>query len=139
VLRIDVPAFTAVVAAMVLYVGAYMTEIVREPSNRCTTYSGRRGTRWRWRPLQVLRFVVLPQAVRVAIPPTVGLLVGSIKDSSLASAVGYVELTRAGMTIRNVTFTSFSVFAAVAIIYFIVCSVVSRLGTYLEGRLKYPH
>jgi His/Glu/Gln/Arg/opine family amino acid ABC transporter permease subunit len=139
VLRLDVPPFTAVVVSLVLYVGAYMTEIVRGAIESVHHAQWEAAYSLALRPTQVLRYVIMPQAVRVAIPPTVGLLVGSIKDSSLASAVGYVELTRAGLTIRNVTMTSFGVLFVVAAIYFVICSVVSRLGSYLERRLQFPH
>jgi len=139
VLRLDVPPFTAVIVSLVLYVGAYMTEIVRGAIESVHHAQWEAAYSLALRPTQVLRYVIMPQAVRVAIPPTVGLLVGSIKDSSLASAVGYVELTRAGLTIRNVTMTSFGVLFIVAAIYFVICSVVSRLGSYLERRLQFPH
>jgi polar amino acid transport system permease protein len=139
VLRLDVPPFMAVVVAMVLYVGAYMTEIVRGAIESVHRAQWEAAYSLALRPRQVLRFVVLPQALRVAVPPTVGLFVGSIKDSSLASAVGFMELTRAGLTIRNVTMTSFLVFAVIAGIYFIVCSFISRLGSYLERRLQFSH
>jgi His/Glu/Gln/Arg/opine family amino acid ABC transporter permease subunit len=138
-LRVKVPPFTAVICAMVLYVGAYMTEIVRGAIESVSHAQYEAAYSLALRPMQVLRLVVLPQALRVAIPPTVGLLVGSIKDSSLASTVGYMELTRAGLTVRNVSFSSFSVFFVVAGIYFIICSFVSRLGASLERRLQYPH
>ena len=121
VLRLDVPPFTAVIVSLVLYVGAYMTEIVRGAIESVHHAQWEAAYSLALRPTQVLRYVIMPQAVRVAIPPTVGLLVGSIKDSSLASAVGYVELTRAGLTIRNVTMTSFGVLFVVAAIYFVIC------------------
>ena len=57
-----------------------------------------------------MRYVVLPQALRIAMPPTVGFLVQLIKGTSLASIIGFVELTRAGQIINNATFRPFLVF-----------------------------
>ena len=62
--------------------------------------------------------VVLPQALRVAIPPTVGFLVNLVKSTSLAAIIGFVELTRAGQQLNNATFRPFVIFGIVAVIYF---------------------
>ena len=65
-----------------------------------------------------MRHVVLPQALRIALPPTVGFLVQLIKATSLASIIGFVELTRAAQIINNATFQPFTIFGIVALIYF---------------------
>src|SRR5580765_7076568 len=65
-------------------------------------------------------YVVLPQAVRMAIPPTVGFMVQIVKNTSLASVVGFVELTRAGQIVNNSTFEPFIIFCIVAAIYFAI-------------------
>ena len=58
-----------------------------------------------------MRYVILPQALRIATPPTVGFLVQIVKNTSLASVIGFVELTRAGQIINNATFEPFVVYA----------------------------
>ncbi|HWT46842.1 MAG TPA: amino acid ABC transporter permease, partial [Vicinamibacterales bacterium] len=68
-----------------------------------------------------MRYVVLPQAARIAVPPTVGFLVQLLKETSLASIIGFVELTRQGQIITSVTFRPFLVFGLVAAIYFAMC------------------
>src|SRR6478752_8182610 len=65
--------------------------------------------------------VIAPQAVRIAIPPTIGFLVQLIKGTSLASIIGFVELTRAAQIINNATFRPFTIFALVALVYYIIC------------------
>jgi len=80
--------------------------------------------------------VVLPQAIRVMIPPGVGLLIGLIKDSSLISVITYLELTRVGQILTEKTFLSFQVFGIVAALYFLLCYPLSRLALYTERRLK---
>ena len=82
-----------------------------------------------------LRFVILPQALKIAIPPTVGFLVQLVKGTSLASIIGFVELTRAAQVVNNSTFRPFTVYALVAVIYFCLCFPLSRLADRIERRL----
>jgi polar amino acid transport system permease protein len=79
--------------------------------------------------------VVFPQALRVAIPPTVGFLVNLIKSTSLAAVIGFVELTRAGQMLNNSTFHPFAIFATVAAIYFVLCWPLSIAARRMERRL----
>jgi polar amino acid transport system permease protein len=85
--------------------------------------------------LQQIRHVILPQAVRIAIPPTVGFLVQVIKSTSLASVIGFVELTRAGQVINGATFRPFLVYFLVGAIYFALCYPLTLAGRRLEGKL----
>jgi len=85
-------------------------------------------------PALMLR-VVLPQALRLAIPPTVGFLVNLIKSTSLAAIIGFVELTRAGQLLNNATFRPFLIFGTVAAIYFVLCWPLTLAATRLERRL----
>ena len=86
-----------------------------------------------------LRFIILPQALRIATPPTVGFLVQLLKGTSLASIIGFVELTRAAQVVNNSTFRPFTVYALVAAIYFSLCWPLSRLADRLERRLARHH
>jgi len=79
-------------------------------------------------------YVVLPQAVRMAIPPTVGFMVQIVKNTSLASVVGFVELARAGQIVNNSTFEPFIIFCTVAAIYFAMCYPLSLASRVLERR-----
>jgi polar amino acid transport system permease protein len=79
--------------------------------------------------------VVLPQAFRIAIPPTIGYLVQLIKGTSLAAIIGFVEITRAGQIINNMTFTPFAIFGLVGAIYFIICWPLSLYASYMEKKL----
>jgi polar amino acid transport system permease protein len=79
--------------------------------------------------------VVLPQALRVAIPPTVGFLVNLIKSTSLAAIIGFVELTRAGQMLNNATFRPFLIFGVVSAIYFALCWPLTLTSRRLEQRL----
>jgi polar amino acid transport system permease protein len=79
--------------------------------------------------------VVLPQALRVAIPPTVGFMVNLIKSTSLAAIIGFVELTRAGQQLNNATFRPFLIFGIVSVIYFVLCWPLTLAASRLETRL----
>jgi polar amino acid transport system permease protein len=83
---------------------------------------------------QQYAYVILPQAFRMAIPPTVGFMVQIVKNTSLASVVGFVELTRAGQIVNNSTFEPFIIFCIVAAIYFAMCYPLSLASRFLERR-----
>ncbi|MBS0428968.1 MAG: amino acid ABC transporter permease [Proteobacteria bacterium] len=133
---IDVSAWTAASVALTLYTSAFLTEIWRgcvasipkgqwEASGSLALSFG-----------EQLRHIILPQAVKIAIAPTVGFLVQVIKGTALASVIGFVELTKAGSMIANVTFAPFTVFSCVALLYFALCFPVSLYAKHLERRTR---
>ncbi len=85
---------------------------------------------------QQMLLIILPQALRLSVPPTVGLMVQIVKNTSLASIVGFVELTRASQIIANATFEPFLAYGAVASIYFVICFSISLCGRHLEKRIR---
>jgi polar amino acid transport system permease protein len=82
-----------------------------------------------------LLLVVAPQALKIAVPPTVGFLVQLIKTTSIASIIGYIELVRAGQYINNSTLRPFAVYGFVASIYFVLCWPLSLWAQALEKKL----
>jgi len=131
---IDVSAWTAASVALTLYTSAFLTEIWRgcvasipkgqwEASGSLALSFG-----------EQMRHVILPQAVKIAIAPTVGFLVQVIKGTALASVIGFVELTKAGSMISNATFQPFVVFSCVALLYFVLCFPVSLYAKKLERK-----
>lgn len=83
-----------------------------------------------------LRFVIIPQAFKIAIPPTVGFMVQLLKGTSLVSIIGFTELTRAAQMVNNATFRPLTVYAIVAVLYFALCWPLSLLGQHMERRLN---
>jgi len=83
----------------------------------------------------LLRYVIVPQSVRVAIPPTVGFLVQLIKNTSLAAVIGFVELTREGQLTAAGTYKPFAVYITVAAIYFAMCFPLSQWSRSIERKL----
>ncbi|MEX7298564.1 amino acid ABC transporter permease [Klebsiella pneumoniae] len=136
---VDVSAWTAASVALTLYTSAFLLDIwfgsIRAlpkgqwEASRCLGLSFG----------QTLYRVVAPQALRIAIAPTVGFAVQVIKGTALASIIGFVELTKAGTMLTNVTYQPFKVFALVALGYFILCYPLSRYSRYLENKFNASH
>lgn len=132
-------AWTAAAVALTLYTSAFLAEIWRG----CVA-AVPRGQWEAARSLALgfgeqLRHVILPQALRIAVPPTVGFLVQVVKGTALASVIGFVELTKAGTMITNATFRPFLVYGCVALLYFALCFPVSLYARGLERRLNAAH
>ncbi len=86
---------------------------------------------------QIYRYIVLPQAFIVSLPTLGGYFIALLKDSSLVSFIAVNELLRNGTIIISSTFRSMEVYMLVAIIYFVMSFVASRLVRYLEGYLSH--
>ncbi len=135
-LGLQVPILAAGILTLMINSSAFMAEIVRAgiQSVGKDQWDAARGLGMGY--AQTMRWVVLPQAVRVMVPPGVGLLIGLIKDSSIVSVISYVELTRVGQILTEKTFLSFQVFGIVAALYFALCYPLSRLAHWTERRLQ---
>jgi polar amino acid transport system permease protein len=83
-----------------------------------------------------LRYVIVPQAFRIGIAPTVGFMVQIIKATALTSVIGFVEMTRAGQIITNATFQPFFIYGSVALMYFALCFPLSLYSRRLEHSLR---
>ncbi len=138
-LGVDTSPWFAASLALTLYTSAFLAEIW----HGCV----RAVPRGQWEAAQSLamgfmeqmRHVVLPQAARLAVAPTVGFLVQVIKGTALASVIGFVELTKAGTMITNATFQPFLVYSCVALMYFALCFPISLYSRALEGKLNAKH
>ncbi|MDI5929710.1 amino acid ABC transporter permease [Rhizobium leguminosarum] len=123
--------------ALTLYASAYLGEIwrgclqsVAKPQWEAAECLGL--TKW-----QRMRTVILPQALRIATPPTVGFMVQIIKNTSIASlVVGYAELSYNAKIINNSTFQPFLYFGIAALMYFAVCYPLSVQSRALERKLN---
>jgi polar amino acid transport system permease protein len=86
--------------------------------------------------LEQLTYVIVPQAIRIAIPPTIGFMVQIIKSTSITALIGFVELVRAAQIVNNATFMPGKVFSLIAILYFLFCFPLTVLSRTLERRLN---
>jgi len=126
--------------SLTIYVSAYLGEIWRGCLEAVPKAQWEAAECLALSKTQRMVKVILPQAVRIATPPTVGFSVQIIKNTSLASAVGFVELARAGRLINNSIFQPFSIYMIVALLYFCMCFPISVFSRRLErtgaSRLK---
>jgi polar amino acid transport system permease protein len=133
--NMQVDAWPAVALAFTLYAGAFLGEIWRGSIQAIPRTQWEASACLSLSYIQQLRFVILPQAMRLSIPPTVGFLVQLVKGTSIAAIIGFVELTRAGQLIVNVTFQPMVVYPIVAALYFAVCWLLSLFSRTLERRI----
>jgi polar amino acid transport system permease protein len=133
---INVSAWTAAGLALTLYTSAFLAEIWRGCVNAIPKGQWEAADSLALSFGEKLRHVVGPQALRIAVPPTVGFLVQVIKGTALASVIGFIELTKAGTMITNATFKPFTVYACVALVYFLLCWPVSACSRKLERSFK---
>lgn len=135
-LGVDVSPWLAAAVALTLFTSAFLAEIWRG----CVESIGR----GQWEAaeslamtrLEVLRHVVLPQALRIAIAPTVGFSVQVVKGTAVTSIIGFTELTKTGGMLANATFEPFMVYGLVALGYFLLCYPLSLAAYRLERRLN---
>lgn len=131
----DQNPYVAVTAALSLYAGAYFGEIWRGAIQAVPRGQVEGAAALGLRTVQRFRLVVLPQAVRLAIPPTVGFMVQVVKNTSLASIIGFAELTQAAQFVNNLTFRPIPVYCVAGAIYFCLCFPLTWLAGRLEARL----
>ena len=136
VLGLPINPLLAAAVALTLHASAYLGEIWRGAIEAVPQGQSEAATALALSYPDRMRHVILPQAMRVATAPTVGFLVQLIKGTSLASIIGFTELTRAGQIVNNATFQPFLVFGTVAALYFILCWPLSLLARRMEARMR---
>lgn len=115
--------------------GAFFGEIFRGSIDAVPKGQWEAATALGFRFLPTLRLVILPQATKLMLPPTVGFMVQIVKTTSVASLIGLTELARAATQVNTVTFQPVLVFGTVAVIYFMLCWPLSLYAGYLERKL----
>jgi len=132
---IQVDAWIAAALALSIYASAFFAEIWRGSLQSVSPRQWEAGASLGLGYWHRLFYVVLPQAVRISIAPTVGFLVQLVKDTSLTALIGFIELTRASQILSAATFKPLPVYGAAAVLYFIICYSLSRLSQRLEGKV----
>jgi polar amino acid transport system permease protein len=131
---IDVSPLVAASIALTIYASGYLGEIWRGCIQSVARGQWEAAASLGFSFGEQLRYVIVPQAMRIAVPPTTGFVVQIVKGTALASIIGFVELTKAGTIINNATFEPFLVYGFVAAIYFALCYPISLLSASLERR-----
>ena len=132
-LKLD--AWVAVAIGFTLHASAYLGEIWRGSIEAVPKGQTEAAKALSLSYVSRMRDVILPQAIRISLPATIGFLVPLIKGTSLAAIVGFTELTRAGNIVSNQIFQPLLVFGIVGILYFLLCWPLSLYGSHLERRM----
>lgn len=132
---IETSPLLAASLCLTVYASAFLSEIWFGAVKSIPRQQWEAGTSLALTFIQQLRYIILPQALKIAIAPTVGFMVQAVKATALTSVIGFVELTRSGQVIANVTFSPFLVYGSVALLYFLLCFPLSMWSRHLEHRL----
>jgi polar amino acid transport system permease protein len=132
----QVAPWIAATAAFSIYASAFLAEIWRGCVQAIPRTQWEASTALGLSFGEQLHHIILPQAVRIAIPPTVGFMVQLVKNTSLAAVIGFIELTREAQITTAATFRPFAVYLLAAAIYFAICFPLSELSQRLERRLR---
>ena len=132
---IIISAFTTALIGLTVYAAAYLAEIVKAGLQSVDKGQKDAAKALGLTPLQEFRNIVLPQALKVIVPPAFGFFIALIKDSSLVALIGLIELTRSSRMVIARTYQPFTIYLGVALIYFVICyglSIISR--KYFEAK-----
>jgi polar amino acid transport system permease protein len=135
-LGFDVPAWLAAGLALTLWSASFFAEIWRGCVQSVPTGQSEAARSLGMGWYQMMMNVIFPQALLLSIPPTVGFLVQIVKATALTSIIGFVDLSKAGSMISNMTFEPFTVYGLVAVLYFIICWPLSAISYHLERKLN---
>lgn len=133
----DLPLFVVAAIAVFLIASAFLAEIIRAGFESVHKNQWDAAAAMNFSMLETVRYVVLPQAWRVILPPAFGFFVLFIKDTALASQINVIELTYAGKVLNNKGFSAALVFGTLLVLYFLISYPLARLGARLEARLAH--
>ena len=133
---IRISPFRAAILILCLNAGAYLSEIFR--SGIAAVNKGQmEAARSLGLPYSVaMRRIILPQAIRIVIPSVLNQFIITLKDTSILSAIGCMELMRQGQLIVARNYESFKTYAIVAVMYYVVVVVLTKIFQIVEGRLS---
>ena len=137
VLGVNLSPLQAATLALTAFTSAFLADIWRGSIAAIGTGQWEAASALGFGYFKKLRLVILPQALKLSIAPTVGFAVQVIKGTSLASVIGFTEISRAAAQINNVTLQSLLVFSIAGLIYFCLCYPLSVLSQRLEGSMSY--
>ncbi|MHC5010594.1 MAG: amino acid ABC transporter permease [Planctomycetota bacterium] len=132
------PVLESVIVGVIVlgvFAGAYVTEIVRAAIESIDRGQWEAGLAQGMTRRQILRHVVIPQALRRMVPPMTGQFVSLVKDSSLLSIIGVTELTKQASQVQSNSYKQMEVYLPLALLYLLITFPLSRLASRLERRL----
>jgi His/Glu/Gln/Arg/opine family amino acid ABC transporter permease subunit len=136
-LRLPIPEYGVALTAFVIFEAAYFGEIVRAGVQSVPRGQVEAATAVGLTPAQTMRLVVLPQAVRNMVPALVTQMIVLFKDTSLASIIGYVDLTKAAQIVNNREIRPFELYLFIAVVYWVCTYSMSRFARRYEQKLAH--
>ena len=134
--KLNISQSVASVGGLSIYAGAYIGEIVNGAISAIPKGQFEASEALGMKPMQEYIHVILPQAFRILLPSLVGFIIGLVKDSSLVSVIGYVDLTKQGKIVANLTMQPMITFLYVGLINFVICFSLSKLENRIEKRMN---
>ena len=134
-LKFDVSMFTVALFSVCLIATAFITEIVRAGLDSVHRNQWDAAAAMNFTYIETLRYIVVPQAWKVMLPPAFSFFVLFIKDTALASQIGVVELTFAGKVLANKGFPAALTFGTILVLYFLLSWPLARFGRWMEVKL----
>jgi polar amino acid transport system permease protein len=135
VLKTSIPEFGVALTAFVIFEAAYLGEIVRAGIQSVPRGQVEAGTALGLSGTQGMRFVILPQALKNMIPSLVTQFIVLFKDTSLASIIGFMDLTKAAQVVNNREIRPFPIYLFIAVVYWVCTYSMSRYARHLEKRM----
>ena len=132
---VSLPQYWVALVAFVVFEAAYLGEIIRAGIQSVPRGQVEAATAVGLTSAQTMRFVVLPQAIRNMVPALVTQMIVLFKDTSLASIIGYVDLTKAAQIVNNREIKPFELYLFIAVVYFIFTDSMSLFARRFERRL----
>lgn len=127
-------AFVTAVVALTVFAAAYIAEIVRGSIQAVAKGQSEAAEALGLNYYLKYRYVIMPQAMKIVVPPGISFLIALVKDSSLITVIGYMELMHAGTVVSNLTAEPIGTFVVVAAMYFVICYGISLLGQLYEKK-----
>ncbi len=132
---LEISPWIAAAIGLTLFTSAYLGEIWRGCVESIPKGQWEASASLALTHVEQMRYVILPQALRIAIAPTVGFSVQVVKGTAVTSIIGFVELTKTGSMLANATYQPFLVFGLVALGYFALCYPLSAYSRILERKI----
>lgn len=133
---IDMSPLNAAIAGLSFYSIVYLAEIVRTGIESVAKEQWEGADALGFNYIQKMRIIILPQAMRIMLPPFASFFISLIKDSSLCAVIGFMELARRGRIIVEKNHQALLVFSIVALLYFILCYPLSKATQKMEKTLE---
>jgi His/Glu/Gln/Arg/opine family amino acid ABC transporter permease subunit len=133
-LRLPIPEYGVALTAFVIFEAAYFGEIVRAGVQSVSRGQVEAATALGMTTTKTMAYVVLPQALKNMVPSLVTQMIVLFKDTSLASIIGYVDLTKAAQIVNNREIKPFELYLFIAVVYWICTYSMSRVAQRLEHR-----